>query len=168
MKLVVEKLPDLQALYVKQLRLLLSAGEVIAMKMPFVIQNVTDPEFNRFLRDHLPETEKQVQRVRTILHRLTREADPLKCKVSYCLFDEIEEAVAEAEHEPVRDAAMLAEVRRVEHYEIAAYSALLQFAQVLGSTQDAQLHEQTLREEALAEQRLSRMSDRIYAGARTL
>jgi ferritin-like metal-binding protein YciE len=167
MKLMSEKLPDLQSLYVKDLRLLLSAEEVIAMKMPFMIGSTSDAELKQVFRDHRLETEEQVKRIREILHELTGEADPLKCKVVYSMFDEIEDMAEDAGHEPVRDAAMLVEARRIEHYEIAAYGALLQFAQILGFDRHVQLLEQNSREESQADQRLGEIGARVYLTART-
>lgn len=166
MKLLIEKLHDLRALYVKELRLLLSAEEVIAMKVPFMIGSVTDPELNQLMKEHQQETGIQIDRLREILHRTTGEADPLKCRVAYSLFDEIEDVARDAVHPPVRDAAMLAEARRVEHYEMAAYSALLQYARLLGYEADLQMLEQTMHEEAKADQQLALLADRVYSTAR--
>jgi len=167
MKLMSEKLQDLQALYVKDLRLLLSAEEVIAMKMPFVIGSASDPELKQVFRQHRLETEEQVKRLREILHQVSGEADPLKCKVMYSMFGEIEDVAEDAEHERLRDAAMLAEARRIEHYEIASYGALLEFARLLGYERHVQLLEATMREETMADNRLAEIGARVYLTART-
>jgi ferritin-like metal-binding protein YciE len=165
MKLLIEKLPDLKALYIKELRLLLSAEEVNAIKTPIMIAVAADNEFKRALDGHLLETETHASRLREILHRITGEADPLKCKVVYSLFDEIEDLAQDAAHAPVRDAALLAEARRVEHYEIAAYGAVLRFARALGYEADAALLDQTTREEVVADETLSRIAERVYPAA---
>lgn len=166
MKLLIEKLHDLQALYVKELRLLLSAEEVIAMKLPFMIGAVTDGELNRLLKEHQQETGVHIDRLREILRRTTGEADPLKCRVAYSLFDEIEDVAQEAVHPPVRDAAMLAEARRVEHYEMAAYSALLEYASLLGYEADVKMLEKTMQEESQTDHRLLQMGERVNTIAR--
>jgi ferritin-like metal-binding protein YciE len=44
----------------------------------------------------------------------------------------------------VLDAALIGAARRVEHYEIAAYGAVSEFAKVLGETEHASLLEETL------------------------
>ena len=108
----------------------------------------------------------QINRLREMLHRTTGEADPLKCRVAYSLFDEIEDIAQDAEHPPVCDAAMLAEPRRVEHYELAAYSALLQYARLLGFEPDLQMLEQSMQDETRADQQLASLFDRVYATAR--
>lgn len=166
MKMMIEKLHDLQALYIKELRLLLSAEEVIAIKAPFMIGSVTDEELNQLLNEHHSETGVQIDRLREILRRVTGEADPLKCRVVYSLFDEIEDVAQDAVHPPIRNAAMLAEARRVEHYEIAAYSALIEYARLLGYDADVRMLQQSMQEETRVDQRLSNLGQRVYTSAR--
>jgi ferritin-like metal-binding protein YciE len=166
MKLVIEKIPDLQALYVKELRVLLSAEELIFIKSPLMAEVADDPELIRLFREHVLETGIHVNRLREILERVTGAADPLKCRVVYSLFDEVQDLVEDAAHLPVRDAALVTEAQRIEHYEIACYSALRQFAIALGLGQDAQLLNQTLREEQRASDQLVLMGERIFPSAR--
>jgi len=163
---MIEKIPDLQSLYVKQLRLLLSAEEMIAIKAPIMAEAAEDVELNQALRHHVQETGVHAARLREILHHGIGETGPLKCKVVYSLFDEVEELVHDAAHVPVRDAALIAEAQRIEHYQIAAYQALVQFARTLGHYDDAQLLEQTFHEEESANQELARIGERVYPSAR--
>ncbi len=165
MKLVIEKMSDLQALYVKELRSLLSAEELIAIKSPIMAEIAEDPELVRLLREHILETQTHIDRLREILHRATGEADPLKCKVAYALFDEVQSLIEDAAHVPIRDAALVTEARRIEHYEIAAYEALLQIATILRFAGDVSLLDRSLREEEGACRRLALIAERIYPAA---
>jgi ferritin-like metal-binding protein YciE len=70
MNLLIEKVPDLHALYVKQLRLLLSAEEMIAIKMQVMVETATDPDLHQALRDHLQETD---------VHARPAQSDPPAC-----------------------------------------------------------------------------------------
>jgi ferritin-like metal-binding protein YciE len=162
MKLFIEKLPNLQALYVKELRLLLSAEEMIAIKSPIMAELADDPELNQALRRNIADTHAHASRLREILQRATGSADPLKCKVVYALFDEVEDVSQDAAHVPVRDAALIVEAQRVQHYQIAAYGALQRIARILGHADDLAMLEQTFREEELASQELGAIADRIY------
>jgi ferritin-like metal-binding protein YciE len=165
MKLLIEKLPDLRALYTKELRLILSAEEMIAIKSPIMAEAAEDQELIQLLRRNIADTHAHASRLREILQRTTGEADPLKCRVVYALFDEVEDVSQDAAHTPVRDAALLAEALRIEHYQIAAYSALRQFARILGREEDLQMLEETLGEEELANQELAGIAERVYAAA---
>lgn len=165
MKLLIEKLPDLQALYVKELRLLLSAEEMIAIKSPIMAEVADDQQLNHAFRRNIADTQAHASRLREILQRATGSADPLKCKVIYALFDEVEDVSQDAAHVSVRDAALIVEAQRLQHYQIAAYGALQRFARILGYEDDLRILEQTFREEELASQELGAIAERIYPKA---
>jgi ferritin-like metal-binding protein YciE len=165
MKLMIEQMPDLQALYIRQLRLLLSAEEMIAIKTQMLIDAATDPELHQALRDHLHEDDGHAARLRDILTRITGKADPLKCKVIYALFDEAEDLMEDAGHESVRNVILIAAAQRIEHYEIAAYGAVRQFARVLGRTDDAMVLDMTIQEEGHADHQLTQIAERINPAA---
>jgi len=126
-----------------------------------MVEIAADPELNKVLRDHLEETQIHAKRVREILLRASGEADPLKCKVVYSLFDEIEELIRSTAHEPVRDAAIILAAQQVEHYEISAYGSLRSYAQQLNLPDIAELLQQTLEEEKAADKKFSEISRRL-------
>jgi ferritin-like metal-binding protein YciE len=166
MKLLIEKIPDLQALYVKQLRLLLSAEEMIAIKSPFLLEAATDGELKKILGKHLQESERQAARLRDMIGRANGDPTPIKCKTVYALFDEAEDLVEDAAHEPVRNTALIAVARRIKHYELAFYDAVRQFAMVLGRSDDLRLLDESVREESDADRRLARIADRVNPTAK--
>ncbi len=162
MKLLVEKIPDLQGLYIRELRLMLSAEETIAVEALVMADSAEDVELIHLLREHILETEVHATRLREILQRATGKADHLKCKVIYSLLDEVEGLIEDAAHPPVRDAALVAEAQRIEHYEIGCYGALRHFARILGRGEDVEPLDMSLREEEETTQRLALIADRIY------
>lgn len=58
-----------------------------------------------------------------------------------------------------RDVGIILASQKVEHYEIASYSGLFQLATTLGLTEVADLLEQTLAEEKLADTKLSDIAE---------
>lgn len=166
MKLIHEKIPDLQALYEKQLRLLLSAEEITGIKLGFFVDSSTDPELHAVLSEHKQETDVHGARLREILARTAAGANPEKCKVIYALFDEAEELIEDASHEAVRDALIISAAQRIEHYEIAAYGAVRQFARVLRRDMDVELLDKTIHEEGRADHGLTSISERINPTAK--
>lgn len=126
----------------------------------------TDSELHESIREHLQETEVHAARLRDILKGVTDDGSPLKCGVLYALFDEAEDMIQGAAHPEVCDAMVITGAQRIEHYEIAAYGSLRQFARVLGRDRDAQLLDQTLQEEGNADHRLTKIADRINLTAR--
>jgi ferritin-like metal-binding protein YciE len=167
MKLVIEKIPALQGLYARELRLLLGAEEMTAIKAARMADTAEDPELMHLFREHIDETYVHASRLREILQRTGGETGPLKCRVVYSLFDEVEDLIEAADNAQVRDAALAAEAQRIEHYEIAAYGALRQFARTLGIDEDDRLLVQSLSEEERASQQLTLIAERIYLAARS-
>ena len=56
--------------------------------------------------------------------------------------------------------------QKIEHYEIAAYGALRQFAWVLGDTAAADVLDMTIKEEGHVDHVLSQIADRINVEAK--
>jgi ferritin-like metal-binding protein YciE len=52
-------------------------------------------------------------------------------------------------------------VQRVEHYEIAAYGTVSEFARILGDTEHVLLLEQTLQEERETDEKLTQLAKEI-------
>lgn len=161
MRLVIEKLPDLQSLYVKQLRILLSAEEVIAMKSLYLREAAFDLDLKQILDKHWQDSERQAGRVREMLNRITDDRQPIKCQTVYSLFDEAEDLIQASVHEFVRNFALIAIARRIKHYELAFYETVRNFASALNRGDDFRLLEESYREETDTMQQLSKVADRL-------
>ena len=61
----------------------------------------------------------------------------------------------------VKDAALIASVQRVEHYEMAGYGCVRTFAQKLGLTEIAAHLQATLDEEKDADQKLTQLAESL-------
>jgi ferritin-like metal-binding protein YciE len=75
------------------------------------------------------------------------------------------EIMEEGFEDAVLDAGLIGAARRVEHYEIAAYGAVSEFAKVLGETEHASLLEATLEEESETDDKLAKLAREINAQA---
>lgn len=161
MKLVIERVPDLQSLYVKQLRILLSAEEVTAMKSLYLREAAFDGELKQILDTHWQDSERQAGRVREMLNSITDDRQAIKCQTVYALFDEAEDLIEASVHEFVRDFALITVARRIKHYELAFYETVRNFSEALGRGDDLRLLEESYREETDTLQRLSKVADRL-------
>jgi ferritin-like metal-binding protein YciE len=165
MKSRVEEIHDLEALYFKQLRLLLSAEEVIAVKTPFFTDRAQDLQLKQVLRRQSEEGEAHAARLRDILGRSGSASTPVKCEAIYALFHEVEELVT-ATQDAVRDAVLIAEAQRIKHYEIAAYGAVRQFARVLRRVEDEHLLDESIHKKGEADKQLSNIAERVNPAAK--
>ena len=65
-----------------------------------------------------------------------------------------ETTIKAAKDDAVRDAGIIGAAQKIEHFEIASYGTVREWANLLGETQQAALLQQTLQEEVAADQRL--------------
>jgi len=145
-------------LYVDQIQHLHSAETQITEALASGIETASNPELKLVLQTHLQETREQVSRLQKILDTAGK-PEPKRSKAMAALIAEGDDLIADAKNEQVRDAAIITAGRRVEHYEIAAYEALRGFAQIIGETDQAALHERTLEEEKKADEALRGLAD---------
>src|SRR5947208_1430173 len=132
MKSMSANLETLRELYQHQLRMLLSTEQQIVEALPKMIEKATDTRLKQAFQSHLQETNVHVTRLQNILSEETRDVEAETCKVLKALVTEAEDMIKDAKDDAVRDAALIAAAQRVEHYEIAAYGAVRQWAVILG------------------------------------
>lgn len=172
MKIVSENFRDLHALYVNQLRLLLSAEEQIVRALPDMMNAATDQQLSDAFRSHYQETDVHVKRLEELLAKIKAvnpgvdSIAPIRCKAVHGLIAETEDMLEDARDAFVKDAALIAAAQRIEHYEIAAYGAVRQFAWVMGDTAAADVLDQTIKEEGHADHLLTSISERINVDAK--
>ena len=63
------------------------------------------------------------------------------------------------------DAALIGAAQRVEHYEIAGYGTVREFAELLGEDDHVSLLEQTLEEEKETDEKLTQLAEQINSQA---
>ena len=172
MKIVSENFRDLRALYVNQLRLLLSAEEQIVRALPDMMNAATDEQLSQAFRSHYQETDIHVKRLEELLANIKNfdpsvtSISPIRCKAVHALIAEAEDMMQDARDAFVKDAALIAAAQRVEHYEIAAYGAVRQFAWVLGENVAAEVLDKTIKEEGHADHLLTSIAERINLEAK--
>ncbi len=81
-----------------------------------------------------------------------------KCQAMLGLVKEGLEVITDYEKGYARDAALIAAVQKIEHYEICAYGTMRTMATVLGKVQCAAFLEETKDEEAEADETLTRLA----------
>ena len=159
MKFFSANLDSLRKLYFDQLQQLHSAETQIIEALPKMIQSATEPQLKNALQTHLQETKGHVARLEQILNEAKGSVDSKKSKGMAALITEGEDVIKDAADQSVRDAGIIAAAQKVEHYEIAAYGTVRNFAEILGKDSDAGLLDQTLEEEKLADSILTGISD---------
>ncbi len=110
--------------------------------------------------DHRLETRDHVLRLEKVFNILEEEPETQKCKAILGIISEAESIISKTEKGTLtRDAALIFAVQKAEHYEIATYGTLVQFAKVLGLDDAAIVLEETLQEEKDTDELLTRIAD---------
>src|SRR5512133_2731635 len=146
-------------LYVDELKDLYSAENQLVKALPKMAKAATSEELGEGFEEHLEQTKGQVQRLETIFQSLNESPKGKKCVGMEGLVKEGSEVMEEDFEDAVLDAGLIGAARRVEHYEMAAYSAVCAFAKVLGQTKHASLLEKTLAEETQTDQKLAELAN---------
>ena len=152
-------LDSLHDLYVDELKDIHSAERQLLRALPRMAKAADSPELRSAFESHLKETEKQVERLDKIFAELEKKATGKKCKGMEGLIEEGKEMMEEEADPAVMDAALIAAAQRVEHYEIAAYGCVRNYAELLGYTSSARLLQQSLDEEEAADKKLTQLAE---------
>ena len=152
------KITNLQELFVEELRDLYDAEKQLTKALPKMAKASMSKELRAAFETHLAETEEHVQRLEQIFESLEEKPTGKKCAAMAGLIKEGEEAVAETEGSPARDAGLIAAAQKVEHYEISGYGSARTHGQLLGNDEAAELLEETLNEEKAADDKLNHLA----------
>lgn len=152
---------SLKKLYVGELKDLYSAENQLVKALPKMAQAASSDELKQGFEDHLEQTKGHIQRLEEIFQSLAESPKGKKCVGMEGLVKEGSEVMEEDFGEAVLDAGLIAATRRVEHYEIAAYEAVYEFANVLGQTKHASLLDKTLAEEKETDEKLAELAKEV-------
>src|SRR5579871_3981895 len=100
--------------------------------IPKMAKSAGSEELRSGLMEHLEVTRNQVQRIEQVFDLLKIPAKAKTCDGMKGNIAEGEEMLGQDIEQSVRDVAIAAAARRVEHYEMAAYAAARAIAEHLG------------------------------------
>jgi ferritin-like metal-binding protein YciE len=153
------KMPTAAKLLEDQLKDLYSAESQLVKALPKIAKKATSPGLRAAITSHLEETKHHVQRLDEIGQTLSIKLSGKKCKAMVGLIEEGAEVLEAEGPGPVIDAALIAAAQRVEHYEISAYGSARALAGQLGHENVVELLQETLDEEAAADEKLTSLSE---------
>jgi ferritin-like metal-binding protein YciE len=142
---------QLMQLFEDELKDIYYAEKALTKAIPKMIKNATSEPLIVALTAHLTETEEQISRVEQVFELIGKKATAVKCEAMVGLIKEAEEIMEECEKGSMRDAGIISAAQKIEHYEIASYGTLRQFAETLGLKDVEKLLLTTLDEEKKAD-----------------
>ncbi len=151
----------LKELYIDELKDLYSAENQLLKALPKMAKAASSEELRQGFEEHLEQTRGHVERLEQIFESLDSSPKGKKCMGMEGLVKEGSEVMEEDFNEAVKDAALIGAAQRVEHYEIAAYGTVSEFARILGEDQHVSLLEETLQEEKETDEKLTDLAKEI-------
>lgn len=159
---------NLKDLFEHQIKDLYSAESQLVKALPKMQKNAKDEKLKKAFEKHLKETEGHVERLKEVCEELGIKPTGEKCKAMEGLIKEAESFLEEDAEDDVRDAGIIAEAQRVEHYEISGYGTAVRYAQELGHEKIAAKLKKTLDEEYKTDDLLTDMAeDRVNRKAKS-
>jgi len=120
--------------------------KLTAEVLPELIEEVHSEDFRKNLTRHLEQTRAHVTNLEKVFDLLEEKPETEKCLGFEGLKKEHDELLSEVEDSLI-DLVDAAAAARAEHYEIAAYSGLIEIARALGEPEAVRLLEENLKEE---------------------
>lgn len=152
---------SLHEVLIDELRDLYSAENQLVKALPKAARGTSDPGMKAQLKEHLEQTKGQVLRLREVFQHLGKKPTGEHCSGMEGCIKEVTEALEKDEEGALKDAGLLGAALRVEHYEIAGYSAAIAIAKTLGEKEIVALLTETLNEEKEA-------AKNVLGGAKTI
>jgi ferritin-like metal-binding protein YciE len=159
MGLFTKDIKSMDDLFIHVLQDIYYAENRIVKSLPEMIDKATNRDLTAALKNHLGETEKQVERLERAFELLGKKPQGTKCPAIDGIIQEADDIAGEVANKRVLDAALIAAAQAVEHYEITRYGTLIAWAEELGRDAVAKLLHATLNEEKAADKKLSAIAE---------
>ncbi len=152
------KMEDLRDLFIDNLKDLYHAEKQLTKALPKMAKAADSDDLRKAFEDHLDETRIHIERLEEVFKNLDQKPVAKVCKAMQGLIEEGKELLEEDAEPDVLDAGMIVAAQKIEHYEIAGYGSMVEFAKLLGEKDSAKILQQTLDEEGKADKLLTQIA----------
>lgn len=152
------KTKTLDDLFMDLLKDVYYAERKILKTLPKMARGAVSPELTAAFEKHHEETQMHVERLQQVFEILGKSARGKTCPAIDGIVEEGEEVMDAFKGSPALDAGLLATAQAVEHYEIARYGTLRNWAELLGQSEIAAIFQETLNEEEATDSALTKLA----------
>ncbi|GLK63948.1 DUF892 family protein [Paracoccus kondratievae] len=133
------------------------AENALSKALPKVAKSANNAELKVAIEDHLTETKGHIKTLEAVFKSIGKKAEGEKCDAMDGLLKEADGLIEEASGHAL-DVALIGAAQAVEHYEIARYGTLREWAKVLGHEEAHTLLTSILDEEKAANSKLTALA----------
>jgi len=148
----------LQNLFIDQLADMYDADQRIARALPKMAKAATCTDLQEVFRSHLKETEGHAEKLERVFDAFGHKPKAKKCEATVGLLEEGDELASDFKGSAAINAALISAAQKVEHYEMASYGCLREWASVLGNDESVALLDEILEEEKAADRALNELA----------
>jgi ferritin-like metal-binding protein YciE len=160
--MVTKQISDPRELFVHELGDMLWAEKTLEKALPKLAEEATHQELRSAFEHHHEETRTHVEKLEQVFEQLGQPAKARPCPGIEGIKTEHDEFMKKENPSPeICDLFLTGAAARAEHYEIAAYGALVTMAKALGEQHAASLLEQNLRQEEAALRKVEQISSKL-------
>lgn len=153
---------ELEDLFVDQLRDLYNAESQIQLGVERWAQAADSDELKELFTDRIEQANRHINRVREICNAMGVNPAGEKCYGVQGLIQEGDKYVEGSKAAgPVRDAGLIANAQRIEHYGIAGYGYARTYAEHLGLDEAARALQKNVDESAAMDERLDEVAESL-------
>lgn len=149
----------LKELFLGELADIYDAENRIAKALPKMAEAATDADLKEALTNHFEETKGHIEKVGQVFAAFEEKAEGKECKATVGLLEEGDDLVSENKGQPTINAAIISACQKVEHYEIASYGTLIDWANLLDNDEAVGLLAEILKEEERADEKLTDLAE---------
>jgi ferritin-like metal-binding protein YciE len=151
----------LNDLFLDTLKDIYFAEKQILKALPKMAKAAQSDKLRAAFEKHHDETEGQIERLEQVFESIDKPARGKTCEAIQGILDEGKEIMDEYKGTEALDAGLVSAAQAVEHYEIARYGTLKQWAQQLGMKDAVRLLDQTLQEEKKTDEALTSLAEGV-------
>jgi ferritin-like metal-binding protein YciE len=140
----------LKNLFLDELADRLDSEKRLVIAMPKMIKAATCACLRKVIETHLMETEQHITKVENVFRLFGEKPSVNKCDATIGILAEGAEVASDNNGSPVINAALVSVAQKVEHYEIASYGCLREWAMLLGNKPASAILKEILGEEKAA------------------
>jgi len=148
----------LKDLFLDGLADMYDAEQRLVKALPKMAKAATCDDLKGAILSHLEETKGHVTKLEEVFECFDEKAKGKTCEATKGLLEEGDEIAAEFKGSPAINAALISAAQKVEHYEMASYGCLHEWAGLLGNDDAAGLLEEILEEEKAANESLTELA----------
>jgi ferritin-like metal-binding protein YciE len=148
----------LEDLFLDSLADMYYAEKQLTKALPKMAKTATNEDLRTAFEKHLAETEGHVEKVEAVFEAFGKSPKSKKCPAILGIIEEADEMASENKKSPTINAALIFAGQKAEHYEIASYGGLRDWAKLLGNEVAAEILEKILEQEKAADAKLSELA----------